>query len=93
MNYDAEINDFLVTLIELEAIERAALGIAKQVLDKGYASLSPKQEQVFDRYIIAEFTRERCERCGQAIPWSEMYDAYDNGGFCGFCAHMLSKDD
>jgi hypothetical protein len=84
---------FLETLIKLAAIEGEVLAVAKQCLDGGYDSLTRKQRQVFDRSIIDTFTRTSCVCCGGHIPWSEMYDAYDNGGLCGHCIHMFNNND
>jgi hypothetical protein len=84
---------FLETLITLAAIEGEALEVATQCLDGGYDCLTPKQQQVFDRSIIDTFTRTSCACCGGHIPWSEMYDAYDNGGLCSHCIHMFNNHD
>jgi ribosomal protein L37E len=39
---------------------------------------------------ICESTQKReCDRCGIPIPPEEL----DGSGFCGYCNHMMSKDD
>lgn len=86
-------NTFLETLIKLEALEGEVLAVAKQCIDVGYDGLTPKQQHVFDCDIIDAYTRKSCEGCGAAIPWSEMYEAYDNSGFCSYCIHMLNNHD
>ena len=40
-----------------------------------------------------EFTTNECTQCGNPIPWPEMLDAHDNGGYCGWCWHHKNKDD
>jgi len=91
MEESNEYNDFLQSLIDNEHLEGAAEGIAKKVIVDGIDSLSPKQKGAFDKqvndYITSECTRGSCD-----IPWSEMYEAYDNGGMCSWCAHMDAKD-
>jgi predicted RNA-binding Zn-ribbon protein involved in translation (DUF1610 family) len=43
-----------------------------------------------DRCLICgESVERRCQRCGNPIPASEL----DGSGFCGYCNHMMSKDD
>lgn len=36
-------------------------------------------------------TVERCTRCSSEIPWCEMLEAIDNGGYCSYCQHMKEK--
>ncbi|WP_286732665.1 MULTISPECIES: hypothetical protein [Sphingobacterium] len=67
-------------------------GIAQLVIDKGFDSLSEKQKYVFEK-AISHYVYEECERCGNDIPWSEMYFTDENGGFCGWCYKMTDKDD
>lgn len=85
--------DFVRDLISREMLEGSALGVAKLWLDTGDDGLSDKQKYVLDEYVFKPYVREGCSRCAQAIPWSEMLEAYDNGGMCGYCAHMMSKDE
>jgi hypothetical protein len=89
---EAEKNDFLRQLIEGNHLDGAALGITKQVLDKGEESLSPKQKFVFQQDVLNEFVTAECRRDGGTIPWSEMYRAYHNGGYCAYCEYMMNKD-
>ncbi|HEY6872470.1 MAG TPA: hypothetical protein VI298_07095 [Geobacteraceae bacterium] len=39
--------------------------------------------------ICEESAEHTCERCGEGIPAEEL----DGSGFCGWCAHMMDKDD
>jgi hypothetical protein len=91
--YDDSLNDFLEEIIEGEHLEGAALGITKKVIKEGVESLTRKQKRVFDTYVLGEFVTAACKRCGNDIPWSEMYHAYDNGDLCNWCWHMTEKDD
>ena len=84
--------DFLQSLIDDSYLEGAAEGITKQVITKGEESLSDKQKYVFDKEVLGKYVKE-CTRCGINIPWSEMSAALENGGFCNYCEHMMSKDD
>jgi ribosomal protein L37E len=36
-----------------------------------------------------ESVQRECSRCGEAIPAEEL----DSSPFCGYCAHMISKND
>jgi hypothetical protein len=84
--------DFLQEVIDSGELEPAAVGITKIVIAKGEDALSPKQAYVFKRYVLDEYTTESCDRCGENIPWCEMMQAHETGN-CGWCNHMLSKDD
>jgi hypothetical protein len=39
--------------------------------------------------VCAEHQQEECLRCGEGISLGEL----DGSGFCGYCTHMMSKDD
>ena len=84
--------DFLRELLVLEELEPAAAGITKLVIDQGEATLSEKQAYVFKRYVLDEYVTKECARCGCDIPWCEMMQAHETGN-CGWCDHMLGKDD
>lgn len=83
---------FVQDLINSGHLEEKEAGIAKRMLDKGYDSLSEKQRYVFDKAIENNSVKE-CKRCGCDIPWCEMLEALDNGGFCNYCQHMMEKID
>ncbi|GFM83137.1 hypothetical protein PSCICN_38290 [Pseudomonas cichorii] len=85
--------DFLDELVKQERIEGAAAGITKKVIAEGKESLSSKQSYVFQAEVLDEYLIDGCGRCSSSIPWSEMIDAYDNGGYCGYCAYIAGKDD
>lgn len=47
---------------------------------------------IVDEMICAacgEHQQEECDRCGATIPIQEL----DGSGYCGYCSHMMSKDD
>lgn len=83
---------FVQELIDSGRIEGKEAGIAKKMLDTGYDSLSEKQKYIFDKTIEKNSIAE-CQRCITEIPWCEMLEALDNGGFCSYCQHMMEKDD
>ena len=85
-----DFNGFVEELINSSRLESKEAGIAKQMLDKGYDSLSEKQRYIFDK-AIENNTVDECQRCGVDIPWCEMLEALDNGGYCGYCQHMMEK--
>ena len=90
---DDGLSDFLREILDGGHLEGAAEGITKKVIADGEDSLSDKQRYVFKSHVLDEFVTDECIRCGSDIPWSEMYEAYDNGGMCGWCDHMTKKDD
>lgn len=83
---------FVSQLLECNRIEGAAADIAKYFLDYGYESLSDKQKVIFDESIEENYI-SACNRCSIDIPWCEMLEATDNGGYCNYCQHMMEKDE
>lgn len=88
--YESDFKDYLNDLINTGRLSDTEAGIAKQVIDKDYDSLSEKQKFVFDR-AISNNSIEECKTCGTDIPWSEMLNALDNGGLCSHCQRMWEK--
>jgi len=62
-------------------------GIAKQVLDKGFESLSEKQKFIFEK-AINYYVYDECSRCATPIPWVEMLAAEDNVGLYSWCQNV-----
>jgi hypothetical protein len=89
MEYDR--NDFLRELIFNDRLYGTALEITRRVIEWGEGALSEKERYVFQRNVIEVFVTDECSRLGCRIPWSEMYQAHDNGGRCGDCRHMDAK--
>jgi hypothetical protein len=83
--------DFLRQLVDMGRLEGPALGITKKVIAEGDAGLSEAQKFVFKRDVLDVFVIRECSRMGCDIPWSEMYEANDNGGLCSYCDHMSAK--
>lgn len=88
--HEEDFSGFLQQLVDSKQLEPMQEGITKLVIDKGYDILSEKQRKVFD-YMINTTCKETCERCESDIPWCEMFEALDNGGYCNYCQHMLEK--
>ena len=89
--YDDDFNEYLEDLLKRNFISGAAAGITKQVLDRGYDSLSDAQKVVFDE-MISKNSVEQCKFGEHDIPWSEMIEALENGGYCSNCSNNLNKD-
>lgn len=90
--HEEDFPSFVEQLIETCRVEGKQAGIAKLFLDKGYEALSFRQKYVFDK-AISQNTIDSCERCGISIPWCEMLEALDNGGYCNYCQHMMEKEE
>ena len=88
---DSEYTDFLEQLVQMDCLEGPSLGITKQVIDKGEESLSEKQLSAFKKHVLDAYTKPNCERCGNNIQWSEMYDAMTEHGLCGYCLNIEKK--
>ncbi|MDN0023367.1 hypothetical protein [Leyella lascolaii] len=87
---EEDFEGFVEDLIKSGRLEDKEFGISKRMLDKGYGSLSDKQKYVFDKMIDSNSVEE-CKRCACDIPWCEMLEALDNGGYCNYCQHMMEK--
>lgn len=83
--------EFFETLLRLDALSDTAAGIARQAADRGYESLSDKQRYVIDNELIELGYAKNCARGGCEIPWEERIEVPDNGGLCGYCAHMRDR--
>jgi hypothetical protein len=88
---------FLRCLIDQGCLEhgrsddRMVIGITKQVIDRGEASLSLKQKFAFKQNVLDVFVTAECKGCGSNVPWSEMYPAYHKRGQCAHCAYSLYR--
>ena len=87
---EEDFEGFVEDLIKSGRLEDKEFGISKRMLYKGYGSLSDKQKYVFDKMIDSNSVEE-CKRCACDIPWCEMLEALDNGGYCNYCQHMKEK--
>jgi len=68
-------------------LEGAVLGIAKQIVGKGWLSLTSRQQEVFIQIAVPAAVRN-CQRCGTEIIASEL----ELGGtYCGWCLHQVDK--
>ena len=76
--------DFLQNLIDSGWIEGDIAGISKQVIDKGYSSLTNQQKYTLKKGITS-YCIEKCKECTHNIPWGDMIDALENGGYCSEC--------
>jgi hypothetical protein len=85
---DDGLSGYVAELLEGGYLEGAEEGVAKRFLAN--EPLTPDQQKVFDRYVIAKHDPGSCIR-GCDIPWSEKYEAIHNGGMCSYCAHMTEK--
>lgn len=90
---EEDFNVFLNELIEGDRFnDSKEVGIAKLVIEKGFESLSEKQQFVFEK-AISYYVFNECNRCGTDIPWCEMSAAEDNGQLCSWCQQVGRKDE
>ncbi len=92
MEQDHAQQEILKVLVEQGALKDPALGIAKQVLDKGVDSLSGKQQYVYDTIIAKRFKME-CSLCHEDMETNDIPFALMEGDrLCGHCRHRLGSD-
>ncbi|WP_304953657.1 hypothetical protein [uncultured Alistipes sp.] len=93
---DPDFVDFLWTLSD--QLESEEQDILQRVVDGGraaYEALSNKEKRIFDE-IVDMNTVENCERNGDPIPWNDMIEARNSGGYCSYCRNNkpnLDDDD
>lgn len=75
-------------VLENGLVDGAVEGIAKQLLAKGWNSLTDKQAEVFQKYAIPKATVE-CASCGMHIPLNELEFGE---GLCGKCRHQRNRE-
>ncbi len=85
--------EFFEWVLESNELSDAAAGITRLVIDKGEGALSTKQQYVFQTQVLDVYVTKQCKRCNLEVIWDEMIGAHLNGGYCGWCAKMLSNDD
>lgn len=90
---DDDLPGYLQQLIDLDHLEGASAGIARQVIARGVDSLSVKQRYIFEMEVVKPHFRAYCEHGSCSIPLCEMYEAIhgDANGMCNYCAHMHEK--
>lgn len=81
---DRDFENYLETLIARGSFKGVALGIAKQAIDRGQASLSEKQMAVLDQ-VLVPYVIVECQLCGSGFEWAEMDDAWHNGSYHSHC--------
>ncbi|HDR8197963.1 hypothetical protein COE01_21495 [Bacillus thuringiensis] len=90
---DDDFIDFVKDLVGCGRLEGAAEGIAKKIIHDGTLDLSDKQIYTFINYgLMNENFLDKCGRCYNPIPWSEMLIAVMESGYCNYCDHMSAKD-
>lgn len=89
---EPDFNDYLDELLKSGRLNETEAGITKQVKDKGYDSLSDKQKYIFDK-MIERNSKEFCDLDDCDIPWNEMLEALENGGYSSHGKHLLDDID
>jgi len=91
--FEEDFSDFLIQIINDNRLESGKeIGIMKLAIEKDFESLSEKQRYVLKK-AISDMLCEKCVLCTNDIPWSEMTNAKDNGGFCSSCWYTMNKND
>jgi hypothetical protein len=90
-NESEDRKDFLCELVAGIDLNDTLFGITMQVIDRGEASLSPKQKRVFKQHVLDVYVTTDCKHCDCKVRWFEMYQAYHNGGYCADCVHTFDK--
>ncbi len=88
---ERERQSFVEVLIRRDVLDGAALGVARQYVDRGERSLTDRQRDVLETHVFGEHLVKQCSSCSQDVPLSEQAEALDNGGMCGYCVHRWNK--
>ena len=84
-------NEALQFLVDHE-LNGTALGITKQVIDKGRGSLSPKQEAVFQSEVVEYWLERECHIGPHPVEPDELIFLWENRGICSRHANMIDRD-
>lgn len=85
--YEQNMLDIANFTLTEDCLTGAALGIAKQIVARGWNSLTQKQQDVFTEIVVPAAKRD-CQRCGNEIETSDL----ELGGiYCGWCQHQVDK--
>ena len=91
---DDEFKGYLKQLIETGKLEKGSgatsVGVVQTILNLGIENLSKKQIGVFYDYVLGKFVIEKCEICGDEIPWSYIINALKNG-LCETCTETRKR--
>ena len=100
MDFDSELSDNNEAIETLEALghlqqDLPEYGVAKQWVNQGIDSLSPKQKRIFDKHI-APVVFKKCEMCDDVLSLPDLVAALDhNDGkiFCSYHRYLYDKND
>lgn len=101
MNGDDEIRfldessrkEYVEALLRNGFLQGASEGIAKLVLDKGEATLSDPQRNVYDTFILGHKVGRECPISGPIDEWGDRAFALDDpNGYCPNCRDHMAKD-
>jgi hypothetical protein len=95
---EQDFKDYLKYIVDVygQNLSEAALGITKKVIESGIDELSPKEQNVFQNYVLEPYTQKECVLCQEEIPWCEMrvnIPKNEEDGLCSWCRHREEKDD
>jgi hypothetical protein len=91
---DHGLKESLAELLEYGSIEEgtAAAGISRRVISHGMESLTPRQREIFERYVLEEYCSTSCIRCGSTLEYSELVGCRDKR-YCSYCECQITKND
>lgn len=65
------------------------IGVAKKVADMGYASLTEKQKNVFEKYIRPH-VKQKCIMCEKYMTVDDL--RFGDGVYCDHCKWVIDGD-
>lgn len=75
-------------VLEHDLVSGPAEGIARAICDRGWNSLTSRQQDVFRKYALPEVP-STCEWCGADIPLNEL--EFNDSGLCSLCFNKKEK--
>lgn len=75
-------------VLEYDLVSGPAKGIARSICDRGWNSLTSRQQDVFRTYALPEVP-STCEWCGADIPLNEL--EFNDSGLCSLCFNKKEK--
>ena len=97
-SYDEDLRSFIIQMRDCGRLDDELNAKGKNLLrdsllfiiDCGTDKLSEESKEVLDKFLSG-ICPEYCKQCGEPIPWSEMLEAIDNGGYCSYCENVRNK--
>lgn len=97
-SYDEDLRSFIIQMRDCGRLDDELNAKGKNLLRDSFSfiinygtdKLPEECKAELDKFLSG-ICLEYCKQCGEPIPWSEMLEAIDNGGYCSYCENVRNK--